>query len=117
WYRECSSRRVRAGDLIGIDTDMVGPFGYNADMSRTFFCGPGRPSGHQRTLYSLAHEQVRSNIALLRPGLAHGVCRNRTRRWQPAPSSMASACTMNTHKSYRATISRPPDMTDTFRKA
>ena len=70
WYQECSARRVRAGDLVGIDTDMIGPFGYNADMSRTFFCGPGRPSDYQRTIYGLAHEQVQNNIALLRPGLA-----------------------------------------------
>jgi len=69
WYQECSERRVRPRELVAIDTDMVGPFGYDADISRTFFCGPGRPSGAQRTLYGLAHEQVHHNIALLRPGV------------------------------------------------
>jgi Xaa-Pro aminopeptidase len=69
WYQECSFRRVRPGELVAVDTDMVGPFGYNADMSRTFFCGPGRPSGGQRTLYSLAAEQVWHNVALLKRGL------------------------------------------------
>jgi Xaa-Pro dipeptidase len=68
WFQECSNRRIRAGDLIGIDTDMVGPFGYDADISRTFFCGPGRPSGRQRTLYCVSHEQLQHNIALMRPG-------------------------------------------------
>jgi Xaa-Pro dipeptidase len=68
WYQECSFRRVRAGDLVAVDTDMVGPYGYNADMSRTFFCGPGRPSGEQKTLYCFSHEQVHHNIDLLRPG-------------------------------------------------
>jgi Xaa-Pro aminopeptidase len=48
---------------------MVGPFGYDADISRTFFCGPGKPSAEQRTLYGLAHEQVQHNVALLRPGV------------------------------------------------
>jgi Xaa-Pro dipeptidase len=68
WYQECSTRLVRPGDLVAVDTDMVGPFGYNADISRTFLCGPGRPTGHQRKLYSLAHEQIDTNIDLLRPG-------------------------------------------------
>jgi Xaa-Pro aminopeptidase len=69
YYQECSERRVRPRELVAIDTDMVGPFGYDADISRTFFCGPGKPSGEQRTLYGLAHEQVNHNIALLRPGV------------------------------------------------
>ena len=69
WYQECSERRVRPRELVAIDTDMVGPFGYDADISRTFFCGPGKPTGVQRTLYALAHEQVHHNIALLRPGV------------------------------------------------
>ena len=38
----------------GFDTDMVGPFGYCADVSRTFFCGPGRrPTRRQKQLYRL----------------------------------------------------------------
>ena len=44
WYQECSERRVRPRELVSIDTDMVGPFGYDADISRSFFCGPGKPS-------------------------------------------------------------------------
>jgi Xaa-Pro aminopeptidase len=47
---------------------MVGPFGYDADMSRTFFCGPGRPTGQQRTLYCVSYEQVQHNVELMRPG-------------------------------------------------
>ena len=62
-------RRLEAGDLVGLDTDMVGPFGYCADISRTFFCGPGTPSARQRELHSLAVAEVEHNRALLRPGL------------------------------------------------
>ncbi len=68
WYQEASDRMVRPGDLIALDTDMVGPFGYEADISRTFFCGPGRPSGEQRKLYRIALEQLQHNLALVRPG-------------------------------------------------
>ena len=81
WYQECSRRIVRPGEFVSIDTDMIGPFGYNADMSRTFFCGPGRPTGDQRTLYGLAHEQVHHNVALLRPGLSFRELSEKA--WQP----------------------------------
>ena len=48
---------------------MIGPFGYGADISRTYFCGPGRPSDEQKHLYTLAYEQVHTNMALLKPGM------------------------------------------------
>jgi Xaa-Pro dipeptidase len=54
---------------VALDTDVVGRYGYYADFSRTFFCGAGRPSSVQRTLYRLALEQVQTNIGLLRPGI------------------------------------------------
>jgi Xaa-Pro dipeptidase len=68
WYQEASDRLVRPGDLVAVDTDMVGPFGYDADISRTFFCGPGRPSAEQRRLYRIAWDQLHHNLDLIRPG-------------------------------------------------
>jgi Xaa-Pro aminopeptidase len=69
WFNECSPRPIEAGDLVALDTDVIGPFGYYADFSRTFFCGPGKPSDEQRRLYVLAWEQIHHNMALLRPGM------------------------------------------------
>ena len=69
WFQECGDRIIRAGELVSFDTDLIGPFGYCADISRSFFCGPGRPSAAQRTLYGLAHEQVHANMGRLKPGL------------------------------------------------
>jgi Xaa-Pro aminopeptidase len=69
WGQESSDRMIRAGDLVAFDTDMIGPFGYCADISRTFFCGPGRPSARQRELYRLAREELEHNMALIRPGV------------------------------------------------
>jgi len=68
WFQECSDRRIQAGELVSFDTDMIGPYGYCADISRTFYCEPGTPSAHQRQLYGLAAEQVAHNCHLLRPG-------------------------------------------------
>ena len=71
WFQESADRVIEAGDLLSFDTDMVGPFGYCADISRTYHCGPGRPSGEQRQLYRLAWEQIHHNIDLLKPGLSY----------------------------------------------
>ena len=70
WCQEASERRVEPGDLVGIDTDMIGPFGYSADISRTFHCGPGKPGRRQKQLYRLAMEEVEYNTGLIRPGIS-----------------------------------------------
>ncbi|NBB84180.1 MAG: M24 family metallopeptidase [Alphaproteobacteria bacterium] len=71
WFNEAGTRTVRPGELVALDTDTIGCNGYYSDFSRTFHCGPGRPSGYQKALYSMAWEQVEHNIALLRPGLSY----------------------------------------------
>jgi len=70
WLQESSERRIRPGELVAFDADMVGPFGYCADVSRTFFCGPGRPSEAQRRLYKLAYEEIQHNMSLVKAGVA-----------------------------------------------
>lgn len=70
WFREASSRVIRAGELVGFDTDLVGPFGYCADISRTYFCEPGRPTDEQKRIYTYAYEQVQYNIEMLQPGMS-----------------------------------------------
>jgi Xaa-Pro aminopeptidase len=69
WYQECGTRVIQAGDVVGFDTDMVGPLGYVADISRTWVCPGKRPSDRQRRLYEIAQEQLRYNISLLRAGV------------------------------------------------
>ena len=68
WYQECSDRVVEAGDLVSMDSDLVGPHGYSADISRSWVIGDGRGSDEQRRLYGLAHEQVQRNCELFRAG-------------------------------------------------
>jgi len=69
WYQECSSRVIEAGDLVAFDTDLIGPYGFCADISRTWLCADGKPSDEQRCLYRMAAEQIEFNRDLLRPGL------------------------------------------------
>ena len=70
WGRECSAKPIRAGELVGVDTGMTGPYGYTADVSRTFHCKPGTPSVEQRRLYQLAMENLRFNKDLLHAGMS-----------------------------------------------
>ena len=54
---------------MSFDTDLIGPFGYCADISRTYLCGDGKASDAQRRLYELARRQIHANIELIRPGM------------------------------------------------
>ncbi len=69
WLQEASARKVEAGDLVGFDTDMVGPYGYFADISRTMHCGPGAPTKRQRALYQTAVAEIEHNLQLVKPGI------------------------------------------------
>ncbi|MCY4209334.1 MAG: Xaa-Pro peptidase family protein [Roseovarius sp.] len=68
WLQEASPRKVESGDLVGFDTDMIGPFGYFADISRTFHCGPQKPSKRQKQVYRLAAAEIDHNLKLVKPG-------------------------------------------------
>lgn len=69
WFQECSDRLIEPGDLVCFDTDLIGPFGYCADISRSWICGETRPTNAQKTIYCLAHELLHRNIERLRPGV------------------------------------------------
>ncbi|MCR9219733.1 MAG: Xaa-Pro peptidase family protein [Alphaproteobacteria bacterium] len=70
WFQESGMRALQAGDMVCLDTDVVGRYGYYADFSRSWLCGEGKPSDAQRTLYKLAWEQVHHNMDLIRPGMS-----------------------------------------------
>jgi Xaa-Pro dipeptidase len=70
WFQECSARIIEAGDLVAFDTDLIGPYGFCADLSRTWLCGDGKPSQEQSDLFRIAAEQIAHNTALLKPGVS-----------------------------------------------
>ncbi len=67
---EASDRKIQAGELLGIDIDMIGPFGYSTDISRTWLCHPGTPTDEQKTLYKMSYEQIHHNMSILKAGLS-----------------------------------------------
>jgi Xaa-Pro aminopeptidase len=68
WYQEASERKVELGDMVCLDSDLIGPHGYGADISRSWTVGDNKPKPEQRRLYSLAYEQVQRNLELFTPG-------------------------------------------------
>ena len=70
WGRECSDKMILAGELVGVDTGMIGASGYAADISRTFYCEPCKPTAEQRRLYQTALENLRFNIDCLGAGMS-----------------------------------------------
>jgi Xaa-Pro dipeptidase len=68
WYQEASERKVEVGDIVCLDSDLIGPHGYGADISRSWTVGDDKPKPELRRLYSLAYEQVQRNLELFVPG-------------------------------------------------
>lgn len=69
WFQECSDKVAVEGEILSVDTDMIGPYGYCADVSRSWTIGHVPMSPRQADLYKHAREQIDHNMALLRPGL------------------------------------------------
>jgi len=95
WFHECGNGVIEAGDLVSFDTDMIGPYGYCADVSRCFLAGDGRPSDEQRRLYRLAAEQIQFNMDLLKPGL--GFRELAERAWKLPASCAANRYSVVVH--------------------
>src|SRR5262249_10955805 len=70
WFNETSGRRVRPGELVALDTDMIGCYGYFSAFSRTFRCGSGKPTSYQKMLYRMSFDQIQHNIDIIRPGMS-----------------------------------------------
>jgi Xaa-Pro dipeptidase len=81
WLPEADDKIIRPGELVAFDCGLVGPLGYSADVSRTFRCGPGRPTEKQRGLYKLAYENIQQNLELIKPGISFKELSDRS--WMP----------------------------------
>ena len=70
WFQEAGPRVVEDGDILAFDTDMIGTYGYCADLSRTWKIGDAKPSDYERDLYKIAYEHIQTNMELLKPGVS-----------------------------------------------
>ena len=69
WMQESSNKIIQSGEIVSFDTDMVGPYGYCADISRTFVEG-NKFNDNQKKLYLMAVEQINYNSRLIKPGIS-----------------------------------------------
>lgn len=70
WFQESSDAVCREGEILAFDTDMIGPYGYCADLSRSWTIGHVRMSPRQRDYYRAARDQIEHNVGILRAGMA-----------------------------------------------
>jgi Xaa-Pro dipeptidase len=70
WLQESSEKVVEDGELVGIDSNQVGPGGYLTDISRTYLCGEKAATDQQRRLYTVAYEFIHGALPSFRPGVA-----------------------------------------------
>jgi len=69
WMQESSNKIIQSGEIVSFDTDMVGPYGYCADISRAFVEGNNFNS-EQKKIYQMAVEHIMHNADLIKPGLS-----------------------------------------------
>ena len=69
WMQESSNKVMQTGEIVAFDTDMVGPYGYCADISRAYVVGH-KFNEEQRKLYSMAMNQIDHNSRLIKPGIS-----------------------------------------------
>ena len=69
WMQESSNKVIQSGEIVAFDTDMVGPYGYCADISRTFVEGH-KFNHNQKQLYKMASEHINHNARLIKNGMS-----------------------------------------------
>ena len=69
WMQESSNKVIQRGEIVSFDTDMVGPYGYCADISRAFVEGH-KFNEEQKKIYLMAVEHINHNSRLIKPGVS-----------------------------------------------
>ena len=69
WMQESSNKVMQNGEIVAFDTDMVGPYGYCADISRTYVVDH-KFNDEQKKLYFMAMDQIDHNSRLIKPGMS-----------------------------------------------
>ena len=69
WMQESSEKIIQPNEIVSFDTDMIGPYGYCADISRAFVEGH-KFNSEQKKIYQMAVEQIHYNAELIKPSLS-----------------------------------------------
>jgi Xaa-Pro aminopeptidase len=69
WFQECGPRIAQTNEILAFDTDLVGSYGICVDISRTWWIGDQPPRPDMVAAMQHAHEHIRANMEMLRPGV------------------------------------------------
>ena len=69
WMQESSNKVIQSGEIVSFDTDMVGPYGYCADISRAFVEGH-KFNDEQKKIYQMAVDHIDHNARLIKAGVS-----------------------------------------------
>ena len=83
WMQEAGPRVVQNNEVVSFDTDLIGPYGYCSDISRSWFCGDGQPTAEQRHLQHVAYDHIMTNMELLAPGVTFRELTEKGKRLPP----------------------------------
>ena len=93
WFQECSDYVCQAGDMLSFDTDLIGPYGYCADLSRSWTVGHTKMTAKQSELYKVALDQINHNLGVLKGGMTLAEFNDKSwqipARYQPCRYSVA----------------------------
>ncbi|MEH6457635.1 MAG: dimethylsulfonioproprionate lyase DddP [Cocleimonas sp.] len=70
WFQECGPRILKNNEILVFDTDLVGTYGFCSDISRSWWIGDEKPPEKMISAYQHAHEHIKQNMEMLKPGLS-----------------------------------------------
>lgn len=69
WFQECGPRIVQSNEIVSFDTDLIGSYGICVDISRSWWIGDAAPPADMIYAMQHAHEHIRTNMEMLKPGV------------------------------------------------
>jgi Xaa-Pro aminopeptidase len=94
WFQECSDKVIQKGDMVSFDTDLIGPNGYCADISRSWICG-AKPTDEQNRLYQTALDNLHHNLGLVKAGVSFREFTERSFKLAPEFVNRRYSCIMH----------------------
>lgn len=95
WFQECGPRRLKEGDVLAWDTDLIGAYGMCVDISRSWIVGDAEPSREMIATHREAWTQVWDNWSMLRPGMTLREVAFGTRPVPPEFEALKYGCVMH----------------------
>ncbi|HPE60402.1 MAG TPA: Xaa-Pro peptidase family protein [Thiolinea sp.] len=95
WFQECGPRIIRNNEIVALDTDLIGCYGFCVDISRTWWIGDGRPRPDMMAAMQHAQEHLMYNMQLLKPGVSLDTLSEQSHRLAPIYQKGKYGCLMH----------------------